>query len=76
MKIGLLVCGMILGALGSLLVRPVPVQAQNGTITIDHVYAGTANIGVRTVVGFSCVPTGSKIDPTECYGASRYRLNI
>lgn len=68
MKIALLVCGMILGALMSFMLRPAPVEAQSGTVTIDHVYAGTANVGSRTVVGFACVPGGGTAD---CYVASR-----
>jgi hypothetical protein len=71
MKIGLVICGMILGVLLTLLMRPAPVQAQSGTITIDHVYAGTANVGSRTVVGFACVAGESKSGSADCYVASR-----
>jgi hypothetical protein len=72
MKIGLVVCGMILGVLASFIVRPVSVQAQNRTDPVRVDLAGigmTTNIGTREVVGFSCIPREG--GAMNCFLASR-----
>jgi hypothetical protein len=71
MKIGLVVCGVILGVLASFIVLPTPVQAQNGTVTVEHAYAGSVNVGSRTVVGFACTPSHTGAPTADCYIASR-----
>jgi hypothetical protein len=83
MKIGLLVCGMILGVLASFMVRPTPVQAQAQSgypvvargvdvsyVRVEKISPGNpVNVGSRTVVGFSCAISDAA--STECFVASR-----
>lgn len=78
MKIGFVLCGVILGVLASFALRPLLVQAQSrgGPLIIEEARVGgiynSAGLGDqtmgRTVVGFSCVPTESG---PKCFVASR-----
>jgi hypothetical protein len=73
MKIGLFVCGMILGVLASFLIRPMPIQAQNsnagGFVRVEQANIGmTTVVGTREVVGFSCMQVEGAV---RCFLASR-----